>query len=369
MKKKSSILILGGGVAGCTAAHLLNEKGYKVTLLESAPYVGGGVWTRYYGGHPYTFGPRIFFTEDIEVIKHITKLIKIRQFFTKTCTYVEKDQKLYNYPLQYEDLPLMPDYDLIKNQLDKQKIDENFNNFEEYWINSIGPNLYDKFVNDYSKKMWGVESNKQLTADFKWVNRGTPIRDGDNRLYKDLFQGYPENMDGYNSYFLKCVEDIDLITNCNVKIFDNEKNTIITNKDNYSADIIINTLHVDSLFGYTYGKLKYCGRTFIPLWLPSDRVFPDDITWIHYSGNELHTRVTDFKKITNYNGNGTLLGIEIPSEKGRYYPLQSQSELKRFELYKTLYPDNFFSIGRPGKFMYQGIPESIRDAIDLSKII
>ena len=96
---------------------------------------------------------------------------------------------------------------------------------------------------------------------------------------------------------------------------------------------------------------------------------PAELTWIHYTGNEPHTRVTEFKKITNYKSSSTLLGVEIPSFNGRYYPVQSKSEIEKFNQYKNLFPKNFYSIGRMGKFIYQGIPEAIDDAIEICKLI
>ena len=107
----------------------------------------------------------------------------------------------------------------------------------------------------------------------------------------------------------------------------------------------------------------------MPLWLPIKNALPNDLTWIHFSGKEAHTRATEFKKITNYKSESTLIGIEIANTVGRYYPVQSPNELKRFELYKSLFPKNFYSIGRPGKFCDQGIPDSIKDAIIINESI
>ncbi|RED96981.1 FAD-dependent oxidoreductase [Marinoscillum furvescens] len=39
---KSSVIILGGGVAGMSAAHELAERGYKVTVFEKQPELPGG---------------------------------------------------------------------------------------------------------------------------------------------------------------------------------------------------------------------------------------------------------------------------------------------------------------------------------------
>ncbi len=80
LTRKKTILILGAGFAGCTTAYLLRQKGFKVTVLEKDKFPGGGCRTYLYGGHPYTLGPRIFFSRDKEVVKLLTSFMKIRRF-------------------------------------------------------------------------------------------------------------------------------------------------------------------------------------------------------------------------------------------------------------------------------------------------
>ena len=61
-------LIIGGGPAGCCAAHQLTilNQNYNVTLVEKSNFLGGGCKTLYFGGHPYTFGPRHFLTQRMD---------------------------------------------------------------------------------------------------------------------------------------------------------------------------------------------------------------------------------------------------------------------------------------------------------------
>ena len=55
------ILVLGGGVAGSSITYYLTEKGYDVTVIEKNSRVGGLARTCFYSGHPYEFGPHIWF--------------------------------------------------------------------------------------------------------------------------------------------------------------------------------------------------------------------------------------------------------------------------------------------------------------------
>ena len=365
-----SVLIIGAGFAGCTSADLFKQKGYKVTVLEGSNLPGGGCWTRTYGGHPYTFGPRMFYTDNQSVIDQVSKYVKIRNFEMKSFTYVEDEQQLFNYPLQYSDFKMMKDYDKITEELEQRKgTTPSVDSFENYWLDAIGPSLYNKFVNSYSAKMWGINTNKELEANFEWVNRGTPIRDGDNRLYGDKFQGYPESMDGYNQYFVQALDGVDVLYGCFVDGFDYQNRVVKTSMGDFTADIIINTIHIDTLFNNEYGQLRYFGREFLPFVLPVEYAMPEDCTWVHYSGNERFTRITEFKKITGYKSDFTLLGLELPSERGRFYPVQSKPELQRLEQYKSLYPENFFSIGRLGTFKYKGIVDAVEESLEVMELI
>lgn len=366
---KKTVLILGGGFAGATCAHLLKEN-YEVTLLEGSNDVGGGCTTHFYAGHPYTFGPRIFFSKDQEVIDTLTSLIDIRRFDTVSLSFIENDSEFYDYPLQWHDIDRMHDSEKIKSEIAEcEAAKPDMTDFESYWKTAIGPTLYEKFVNNYSKKMWGIESNKNLTANFEWVNRGTPIRDGDRRLYNDQFQGYPSSKTGYNDFFANALQDVNVITNCMVKEFDPDKKKVTSSIGEFSSDIIINTLPVDLLFGLTYGKLQYVGRKLHKIMLPIEQALPGDTTWVHYSGTEAHTRVTEMKKITLHESPNTLLIFEVPDNNSRYYPVQTSHEIERFSKYQNLYPNNFYSIGRHGSFKYKGIPDAIRDALDTVKAI
>ena len=55
MKQKA--LVLGGGVAGLTAALELAERGYDTVLLEKSPKLGGNAWSLTRPGRGMRSGP------------------------------------------------------------------------------------------------------------------------------------------------------------------------------------------------------------------------------------------------------------------------------------------------------------------------
>ena len=54
MKK---VLIIGGGPAGCAAAHQISmlSDDFEILVIEKSSVIGGGCKTLTMGGHPYTF--------------------------------------------------------------------------------------------------------------------------------------------------------------------------------------------------------------------------------------------------------------------------------------------------------------------------
>ena len=75
----TKVLIIGGGFAGCAAADLISKKypNYDITLVEKSSFLGAGNKTHYYGGHPYTFGPRHFLTQDEPVYEYLNEILPI----------------------------------------------------------------------------------------------------------------------------------------------------------------------------------------------------------------------------------------------------------------------------------------------------
>lgn len=130
---KKTALIIGDGPAGCSAAHQLHELGsWEITLIEAGQKLGGGVRTNYYGGHPYTFGPRHFLTQNEKVYEYLNEIVPLRdcgdhQFIT----YVEQDNDFYNFPIHVDDIKKMPDSDKIQKEIKNAHGVTESNNFEE----------------------------------------------------------------------------------------------------------------------------------------------------------------------------------------------------------------------------------------------
>ena len=76
----AKVLVIGAGPAGCASTHFLTNLGHEVTLIERAPVLGGSCRTFYWGGHPYTLGPRHFLTRFEKVWAYFDKYCPMKRY-------------------------------------------------------------------------------------------------------------------------------------------------------------------------------------------------------------------------------------------------------------------------------------------------
>jgi len=373
-------LIIGGGFAGCAASHQLNLLGgWDITLIESASHLGGGCKTLWYGKHPYTFGPRHFLTQNEKVFHFLDKYCPLRRCNDHIfLTYIEEDDQFYNYPIHIDDVKLMPDHKAIFSELNPI-IDErkktgkviganNAKNLEEFWISSVGETLYKKFIDSYSKKMWQVDDNRKID-DFGWSPKGVSLKEGGKAAWDTAISAYPFAEDGYDQYFKIATEGINLRLNTKIENYDIQNKIIYVDGNKEVYDLVINTISPDLLFKSSYGSLPYIGRDFYPFILPVAHAFPPNVYFIYFAGKERFTRIVEYKQFTRqqYEKNTTILGLEIPSLNGRYYPMPIKSKYERARKYLDLMPENVFSIGRAGSYEYRiDIDDCIEQAMNIA---
>jgi len=348
-----NVLIIGGGAAGCSAAHQLTKMGgWDVLLVEAGPFLGAGVRTFKYGGHPYTFGPRHFLTQNREVYDYMDSICPLRscedhQFIT----YVERDNAFYNYPIHFDDIEKMPDVAAIKGELAAAKGVANAKNLEDYWLGSVGQTLYDKFIDQYNKKMWLVDDNSKIDT-FNWSPKGVTIKSGAKAAWETALSAYLYAEDGYNRFFDVTTEGVTVLLKTRIENYDIPNKTVWINGEKKTFDVIISTISPDELFERCFGELPFIGRDFHKIVFPTEHVFPEHVYFLYYANEEKFTRLVEYKQFTHHKSPTTLIGMEIPSMNGKHYPLPFKAVQDQARKYLELMPDNVYSIGRAGSYRY-----------------
>ncbi len=385
MKK---LLVIGGGFGGCTAVHEFSKKSnWEITLAEPNNLLGGGVRTNFKSGHPFTYGPRHFLTQNESVFKYLSNHLKLRlckehQFIS----FVENDGEFYNYPIHYDDINRMHDSEVISKEVHaleesfknaefnlttgSPKLENTAVNYEDFWIRSIGPTLYKKFVEKYTKKMWMIEDNK-LIDDFSWSPKGVAIKKGPREGWDKAISAYPEAIDGYNQFFDSALEKCDHRFLGHVENIQANSLLAKLGQEEKKYDLIINTAPLDTLYKSIYGDLRYIGRKIEYAILPVKYCLPNDVYFAYYTGNEDYTRIVEYKKFTLYESPHTLISLEYPSlEQGKYYPMPTKEFRDMHKKYLGICHKSFFNVGRLAKYNYRyDIDDVIEQVLEISKNI
>ncbi len=161
MSETRSVVIIGAGPAGLTAAVEAARLGLPVTVLEKDRLVGGIARTEQYKGYAFDIGGHRFFT----------KLGEVEQFWREICgddfllrpriSRIFYEGKFYDYPLKpfqaLANLGLFTSAQVALSYLAAQVFPyPREDTFEEWVSNRFGRRLYTIFFKTYTEKVWGI---------------------------------------------------------------------------------------------------------------------------------------------------------------------------------------------------------------------
>jgi protoporphyrinogen oxidase len=208
------VAVLGGGVAGLSAAWKLAESDVAVDVYEAAPVLGGMAGSMRRDGYIWDFGPHRFHSANPAIIDTVKDLVGEDLLVRHRKTRVYFMNRLYDYPLNASNLLTnLPKKIAALSLLDfmGMKLKQRFkpaedDSFESWVVNRFGRRLYDIYFGPYTAKVWGRDPSK-LSASWAaqrvavvdlWdlLLRVMHLRRGDNGFhhseYKDAFW-YPRH--------------------------------------------------------------------------------------------------------------------------------------------------------------------------------
>ncbi len=364
-------IIIGSGFTGCMFAMVLKRKGWDVTVFDKSPISGGGVRTFYHGGHPYTYGPRHFIGPESNMVafEFLNKIVPMRHIKKMNYSYQQQEDFFASYPMHIDDVKKFNDSEKIFQELDALPNESKSKNFEEFWIGRVGKTLYERFNKFYNLKAWNLSSNTKMDYGFEATVKRKPLETGSRYEFPSgHINAYPIPHDGYNKFFEVSLEGCKMMLNTEITDVDLENKRIHTDKGKYDGDLIISSTSPDFLFKNCWGELKYVGREFYKIVLPTEHVLPKDVYFVYYPNqNEQQTRVTEFKKFTNHKSKNSLITLEVPSMKNKLYPTMLSSEVSLAEKYINALPESIMSVGRMGTYRYVDIDDIIMQGLEFEK--
>ncbi len=171
MTAPESVVIIGAGPAGLTAAYALTKRGGTATVLEADSVVGGISRTVERDGWRFDIGGHRFFTKVDPVDALWFEILGEDEFLQRPrMSRIYYQGKLIDYPLVpmnalqalglVEATRCVGSYAAARLRPPKDQT-----NFEGFLVARFGWRLYRHFFKTYTEKLWGVPAT-EITADF-----------------------------------------------------------------------------------------------------------------------------------------------------------------------------------------------------------
>jgi len=289
------VTVIGGGVAGCSVSSLLASEGYDVTVIEKDAIGGLLREIEFDTGYHCDSAPHLlFFDEDEEAI--------VGEFFRRYCeiephtfyakTYPTDDlSEPHDYPVSSENIDRWDDSDQIRAELDEAVGKTDADYFDEFVRNQVGPTLYERYYEHYTRKHWGIDPSR-ITGD--WFDFKISFPDAEESFF-DAGAYYPQRK--YTSILEDMIADCDVVFDgvTGIESDGSSIQALETESGNrIEGDIFVNTID-PSILVDTEESLNYRSMLIYGVHIEaSERLFPDHVSWGYFPNDHDFTRVTDY---------------------------------------------------------------------------
>ncbi len=171
MPEFKNIVVLGGGVAGLSAAHYLSRDGHRVTVVEKAPRIGGLCASFESHGFTLDYGPHKMYSVVPGVLDELRAIMGDELLEHKKRNRIRLLGRYLSYPLSLGNLlPLLGPVRSVKLGLDYAAsmavgvVDGKPSlTYEDYVVRRFGRAVYELVFEPLAWKVWG--DPKQLAAE------------------------------------------------------------------------------------------------------------------------------------------------------------------------------------------------------------
>lgn len=291
----AEITVVGAGVAGCTVGHLLTQRGHDVTIVEKNAVGGLLREIEFDSGYHCDSAPHILFY-DPETEEAVADLfsrfadLESRTFYAKTYPTDNLDEP-HDYPVSMANIDRWDDADRIREELADAPGKTDADYFETYVRNQVGPTLYERYNEHYTRKHWGIEPDR-ITGD--WFDFKINFPDGED----SFFEGeacYPDRK--YTAILQDMIADCEVVFD-GVTGLDTDGNRVRALEtgggDRIDGDVFVSTID-PSILVDTDEELDYRSMVIHGAHIrASERLFPDHVDWGYFPNHHEFTRITDY---------------------------------------------------------------------------
>lgn len=356
LTKPQNALIIGAGITGLTAALSLVQKGFRVTVLEASPIIGGLAGSVIWGGVPVEKYYHFICTEDVDLIKFINELglsNKLNWREAGTSSFINGKVYPFNTPidlLRFDPIPfsqrLRFGLHVATSQFRKNWIGLDKIAAKPWLIQRVGQSAYEAIWDPLLRIKFG-EFHEQISAAWIWHRIHRVARSRKKPLsvnsYGFLEQGCHTLMEKILEK-LSASEKFSLVTNKKVsKILVEEKKTkgvILEQGETILADAVVSTCAIPNFlnlvdclgaYGAKLSSIQYLNVVCVLFEL--DRPFSNNF-WLNV--NDSRVSFNGIVETTNLNPRPDLEGkslVYIPYYMSRDNRRWSWDDLKFYNEY------------------------------------
>lgn len=178
---ENDIVVLGGGLTGLSAAHVLTRSGLRVKVIERDPAVGGLSKTIEKDGFRFDLGGHRLFTKKKKIEDFVRGLMDGELVSVSRSSKIYMRRRYFDYPLRPLNamlgmgipttLRIMADYGLEKlrrMKLRRMKRQREDVSLEDWVVGNFGRAMYNIYFREYSEKVWGIDCAR-ISAE--WVEK------------------------------------------------------------------------------------------------------------------------------------------------------------------------------------------------------
>lgn len=326
MRLKKSIIIIGAGPAGLSAAYKLTQAGHKVTVFEAGEHAGGLARSFELWGQIVDCGPHRFFSSDKIVNDFFYEVVKDDFIKVNRLTRIYYKYKFFFYPLKVSNvlsnLNVFEVFSILWSYgMQRLNPIKNPQTFEEWVVNKFGRKLFNIFFKNYSEKLWGIPCSRidadwaaQRIKNFSLLEAVKAALFGDaNKKHKTLVDefAYPTHGTGmiYSNMadaIVKFGGEVKMKTPVKKVLINNNKalGVELMNGEQLMADEVISTMpltlmvkelaNVPAEVTEACNKLYYRNTILVYLEVDAIDLFPDNWIYVH-NPDVKHGRITNFR--------------------------------------------------------------------------